>query len=194
MFNLLPDAKLIYLVRDPIERLISHYTHNYSEGREHRSLMEVLADSDWNTNHYVMCSRYYWQLEHYLEYYSSKQILIVPSYKVKHDNSSTLRLIFNYLNVEDSYYSTEYTQQFHRTDAKRRRGRVSSLILDAPIIKTIKGYVPEAVKSPLKKWTRSPVAKPDLPESLQHRLRDYFRPDVEALRSFSGETFSKWSM
>src|SRR5699024_2394872 len=67
MAELVPEVKLIYLVRDPIERIISHYTHNYSEGREHRSIDEALQELEGN--HYVMCSRYFWQLPQYLQFF-----------------------------------------------------------------------------------------------------------------------------
>ena len=40
IFNLIPDIKMIYIVRDPITRLISHYKHNYMLGREKRSFKE----------------------------------------------------------------------------------------------------------------------------------------------------------
>ena len=51
MNELLPDAKLIYLVRHPIKRIVAHYLHNYSEGLESRDLEETLLDSE--TNQYL---------------------------------------------------------------------------------------------------------------------------------------------
>ena len=37
MVRLLPRAKLIYLVREPVERVISHYTHYVAAGYEERT-------------------------------------------------------------------------------------------------------------------------------------------------------------
>src|SRR5213078_3047078 len=34
MHSLLPDARLIYLVRDPLERIAAHWVHNYAKRRE----------------------------------------------------------------------------------------------------------------------------------------------------------------
>jgi hypothetical protein len=34
MYSILPKVKLIYILRDPIERIVSHYIHNYAHGRE----------------------------------------------------------------------------------------------------------------------------------------------------------------
>lgn len=34
MCSVVPEAKLIYIVRDPIDRVISHYVHNYANSHE----------------------------------------------------------------------------------------------------------------------------------------------------------------
>ena len=40
----LPDVKLIYLLRDPVERIISHYRHNFAEGSTHQSFENCLEN------------------------------------------------------------------------------------------------------------------------------------------------------
>ena len=39
MHSIVPEAKLVYILRDPIKRIISHYMHKYSKGKENRSLL-----------------------------------------------------------------------------------------------------------------------------------------------------------
>ena len=47
MRELLGDgARLVYMVRDPIERMLSHYLHNVGGGYESRPIAEALADPD----------------------------------------------------------------------------------------------------------------------------------------------------
>jgi hypothetical protein len=36
MRSVVPDAKLVYLIRDPVERIVSHWIHDAAEGRERR--------------------------------------------------------------------------------------------------------------------------------------------------------------
>ena len=38
MAEVVPDARLIYIVRDPIERIAAHWVHNYSKGRHQGDL------------------------------------------------------------------------------------------------------------------------------------------------------------
>lgn len=192
MHDLLPDVKLIYLVRDPIQRIISHYTHNYSEGREHRTIDEALHDLP--DNHYLMCSKYFWQLEHYLTYYSASQILVMPSYLLKEDRRMALEQIFRFVGVEETFYSSAFEEQKHETRKKRRKGRVSSFILESPVIKTLKHYIPDAVKDPVKQLTRPEVTKPNLSSILRNELWEYLRSDIEKLREFSGHSFTPWNI
>jgi hypothetical protein len=39
-----PGAKLIYILRDPVERILSHYVHDWARGAEHRTISQALAD------------------------------------------------------------------------------------------------------------------------------------------------------
>ena len=59
-----PDAKLIYMVRDPIKRILSHWCHATGAGYETRPMEEALARADQT---YVTRSRYWMQLQPYLE-------------------------------------------------------------------------------------------------------------------------------
>src|SRR3954465_14378495 len=42
--GLLPEARIVYIVRDPIDRMLSHYLHNVAGGYESRPLEEALDD------------------------------------------------------------------------------------------------------------------------------------------------------
>jgi hypothetical protein len=62
MAETIPEAKLIYLVRDPVQRIVSHYTHRTVNWPEMGTLEEALADPhirEW----LVTPSRYWLQLE-----------------------------------------------------------------------------------------------------------------------------------
>ena len=87
LHSVLPGAKLIYLVRDPIERIVSHYLDSYALRREDGTIEDMLADLD--DNHYVNCSRYFMQLEQYLRYYPESQILIITSEELEDDRPAT---------------------------------------------------------------------------------------------------------
>ena len=74
------DARLIYMVRDPIERMLSHYLHNVGGGYESRPLEAALADPD---SAYVARSRYAMQLEPYLSAFERERVLIVANEELR---------------------------------------------------------------------------------------------------------------
>src|SRR5436190_1843341 len=75
MANVVPEARLIYVVRDPIERLVSHYHMAIATGRERRPLRAAVAD--FSESWYVAHGRYWMQLEPYLRRFAPEQVLVV---------------------------------------------------------------------------------------------------------------------
>jgi hypothetical protein len=97
--TLVPRARLIALVRDPVERAYSHYQHEVALGRERLSFEEaihresermegelerMLADPGyfsyawWNYT-YLARGRYAEQLERWLAAFPPEQLLVVPT-------------------------------------------------------------------------------------------------------------------
>jgi hypothetical protein len=74
MKSLLPDAKLLMVLRHPVERLRSHYRHEVQRGRERRSLPEALDSGD---SPYLASSRYFSCLRPYIERFPRQQIGVV---------------------------------------------------------------------------------------------------------------------
>jgi hypothetical protein len=69
----LPDVRLIFLARNPIDRLRSHYRHWVQRGRERRPFPEAATvDSP-----YVTRSMYWRSLQPYMERFTDDQLLIV---------------------------------------------------------------------------------------------------------------------
>jgi Sulfotransferase domain len=66
MHSVVPDARLIFLVRDPIQRVVSQYVHNYTKRAEDRDIRTTVLDSKKTC---LNRSRYLFQLEQFLPYY-----------------------------------------------------------------------------------------------------------------------------
>lgn len=74
MRSVLPDAKLVFISREPSSRLRSHYSHEYRRTRERRSLAEALED---RSSIYLRQSLYGRCLAPYFELFNPRQILIL---------------------------------------------------------------------------------------------------------------------
>jgi hypothetical protein len=114
-----PQMKLIALLRDPVERAISHYFHEVRMGRETLPLMEALLaednrlkpaiDSEDYKNldyiHFSYKSRghYYDQLKRYLKHFPRDQMLILESGQFFSAPESTLREAFDFVGINPSH-------------------------------------------------------------------------------------------
>ena len=74
MAAVVPGARLVYLLRHPVERLRSHYRDAVLQGEEHRPLAEVMADP---RNRLLRRSLYHTCLAPYTTAFPREQILVV---------------------------------------------------------------------------------------------------------------------
>jgi hypothetical protein len=92
-----PESRFIYLIRNPIDRSISHYLHNVLKGLEDRPIREALLRS--NQNPYIDVSRYFMQINQYLQYFSRDQILIIESESFWNSPASVVSRIFDFFRI-----------------------------------------------------------------------------------------------
>ncbi|MBX2864705.1 MAG: sulfotransferase domain-containing protein [Leptolyngbyaceae cyanobacterium MAG.088] len=183
--SVLPKAKLIYVLRDPIERIISHYMHKQSHGSEFRSLSEVVKNIKGN---YVQTSLYYFQIQAFLEYFSESNILLVESEKLRKMPVDVLVEIFDFLKIHPDYDPAVLEKRFHESEAKTQPSKLERVIAK----RTKNPYLRLSARK-ISKPFRQPIEKPILSKIERERLVEVILPDVEKLRGFSGLEFSNWS-
>ena len=93
--ELLPDANLMALLRNPTERAISHYFHNIKKGRRKKNFEhhEIRAGS------VQACSMYKEQIERYYKLIGNDNIKIIQSEEFFENNQNT-KGIFLFLGVD----------------------------------------------------------------------------------------------
>ena len=79
---LVPDAKIVYLVRDPIERMVSHYRHWVWMGWENKPFEAAVLNSS-DQNMFLMGSRYATQLRQWTDVYPSARVLVMHQREVR---------------------------------------------------------------------------------------------------------------
>lgn len=91
-----PQAKLLYLVRDPLDRAVSQHRHHQRDGAEPRSLRDALTDP---ASHYVLRSRYADRLAPFLDRFPPEQIAVVELHDLQARTSETLASVCRFLEV-----------------------------------------------------------------------------------------------
>lgn len=195
MHSIVPKAKLIYIVRDPIERIISHYVHRYAEKKEHRTIEDAL--SNFENNPYIHCSMYYMQLEQYLRIFSKPNILILTTEDLHINRRKTLQEIFDFLNIDRSFFSYKFLFTWHKSKYKRQETRSWSNFKKNYLMRYIQMF-PFELQGVLKKlpyllFSRE-IKRPKLSEGLRHELIKFLKTDINYLRKHTGHDFKDWCL
>lgn len=177
-----PSAKIIYLVRDPIRRILSHYSHNVAQGREKRSLDEALKNL--KSNHYINSSLYFMQLSQYLEFFDKSQILVLTSEALADQRTATLERAFRFLGVDNSFTSKTFEIVLHQTAKLRRNSAFGDVLDGIPLLRKLKSRIP---------FTGRRLTKPKLMQPLERLLAQSLQEDISALESFTGEEYQSWT-
>jgi hypothetical protein len=105
-----PDARIIYLVRDPLTRIESHLYHNLLRDRVDLS---KLTDMKYLEN-YIRTSSYMYQIEPYLEVFKRGHVFALQQELMRSDPEEFVKLLSNFLNIPilpqkkiEVYYSGE---------------------------------------------------------------------------------------
>lgn len=191
----LPDVKLIYMVRDPIDRIMSHYVDVVDELREMRPFDEVVAAVD-NENEYLGTSRYHYQVSQYLKHYDRNRILIVLLDELKSEPQQTMRRVFQFLGVDDSVeVNCERTLNSLRTN--RRPNAIIRRVLPKRFIRQLHrptwlpGKAVVAVKAAIRA-TGSRIDRPALMNAMERHLIDRLKDDVREFQTLLGRPCPEW--
>jgi hypothetical protein len=142
---MLPNARLIALLRNPVDRAFSHYQHEVALGREQLSFEDALAHEDermqgeldhmlrdpaylshawWNYT-YAARGRYAEQLERWFAAFPREQLLVLLTDDLAADTAGTYRRVLEFLGVDprglDSYpriFEREYGEMDRATRAR----------------------------------------------------------------------------
>jgi hypothetical protein len=124
--GVIPSAKLVYLVRDPVERTISALHLARALGLERRTPAEALRDAD--ANPYLARSRYATQPERYLAHFPKAMIMMVDAHELRFGESRRCAGSSRFLNVEETAWRTEMEQEFNSTQATPAQPRGTSTV------------------------------------------------------------------
>jgi Sulfotransferase family len=194
MRELIPHAHVVYMVRDPVDRMLSHYLHNVAGGYEERSLEEAFGR--WDTA-YVDRSRYAFQLEPYLDAYGPDRVRVVAREELKADRTGVMQRLFEFLGVDPGFTSDEFAREWETGGAKAGgRFRIMDRAVRLPGLRALDrnfDRLPERMRWRVEKIVHDPdsgeAPKPELPRELRARLVEIFKPDVARLEELTGRQF-----
>jgi len=196
----IPKVRLIYVVRDPIERIRSHYQHRVAQASERAPFEEAVFEDPT----YVDCSRYALQIEQYMEYFPREQLLVITSEELRDARQATIRRVYEHLGVDVDFVPDDLDRRFYET-----KGRAARSLIPLWVRKSLKKYFPatkravELEPNVLRVFNRlrgrmgtgpNRATSFAIPEGVRERLVHLLAEDMERLRGYMGPHFDGWGI
>ena len=198
---LIPDAKLIVILRDPVERAHSNWTHLWSAGLDPISdFVQACAEEEnrvaagwadfWR---YTSLGRYGEQLEHLYTVFPSEQVFVLRYRDLVENPADVLDQICAFLGVPQGVL-TEVPREnvtAHPRRSVRHRTVSRAVRTSAAVSRVVPGA--SAMTGPLERILQrdSPPRQPLTWEQRQ-ALLPRFEADIRLLEDLTGQDFSLW--
>lgn len=194
MASLLPDARLIVLLRDPVERAYSHYWQERRIGKETLEFADAVAAEPRRIAEgatrfsYIDRGRYLAQLERICQRYPRDALLVLVFEELREAPSKVFGAACRFLGIDDTFlppavdevrnpYRTYRPQWLFRALAKNDRWR----------------KLPPGVAVRIQKMMTRQIGYPAMDAGLRRQLEERFRDENRALAAWLGRDLSVWS-
>ena len=202
-----PAARLIYLMRHPVDRAYSHFVHRWSKERFPDTPFTMSFSEYVKTD--PMCldsSNYQAQIEAYLEYFPRESLLCLFTDDVKQDHIGVLQTICRFAEIDDA--AEHFAQppskdnQAHDYLEGRVRVMVTDRIKSIPIVKPLLPLVPKPLREGLygliRRTTLGASAEqvftpPALTPEVRQEMVEKFAASNAWVEEFTGRDLSHWN-
>jgi len=186
------DLRLIYLVRNPVERAISHHYHAYSRDRCDRDVDLAVR----NDPAFVDNGRYAMQLAPWRDVFGPDSVMVIVFEEYVRDRAATLRAIGDFLAVPVDPSLIDAAKSFNKSEGNRVYGYLRPLLRGDLYRLWVRKAVPERLRQRVRDLVaprapeRPPPPRPDTVDWLIERLA----PDADALRQMLGRPQPIWDL
>jgi hypothetical protein len=199
----IPDAKLIAVLRNPVDRAYSHFLHMVRNGSEPLTdFAQALREEETggyqkrNLQDYVGRGRYYDQLKRYFNTFSRDQIKVYLYEDLSNAPVDILQDAFRFLGVDDSFVPDVSLRR--NVSGYPKHKTVDKLLTKPSLIKdALKIYLPARLRWRLSKAfddlkTRNLVEPPPVQPEVRRQLIGVYREEVLKVQKLIHRDLSGW--
>lgn len=190
-----PDVKLIYIVRDPLDRFWSHYNHTYLMGGAVPSSDRLLDHHEGQ--HILASSMYCRQLSTYLAVFPADQICVVDLDDLAKAESGAFADVLAFIGASPDASAPDLTAANSAGSLARTPGWALKLSQHRALT-GLRSAAPATLKSGIRsllgKAQRKPRQTPPISPEARRQVADALAKDAAAFRRLVGRSFSHWSI
>jgi len=173
----LPEVRLVYMIRDPMARIVSHYIHEWSQGVLSRPL-DVEIDAHAPLVDYGL---YGWQITPFVEAYGREAILLTSLERMAADPGGELARVAAHVGHQGPAAWVEESEAENVSAARSRKLPMHGVLVDNPVATALRrALVPKALRTWVRR-ARQMKGRPEIPAAMVPGLRARFAEDRDLL-------------
>ncbi|MCK9372280.1 MAG: sulfotransferase [Sulfuricurvum sp.] len=194
--EMLPDVKIIILLRDPIERGFSHYLMDYRLGLVSLPFEAIVNKSENHKNmdlyyqQYIELGLYYEQVKRYLDLFGEGQVKIYLQEELRKNSDAVIKDLYDFLEIDPLSFPD--TEREHNVFSMPRNKFIHALYASYPIRTLMSVLIPNSLKDRLINLFFDRKNKPKLDQRIKEDLLKLFTPDIKNLEQLIGRDLSHW--
>ena len=196
----LPDVKIIAILRNPIDRAYSSYSHLVRDGFETLSFAEALQQEkqrvtqNWSPLwHYQQRGFYYQQLARYYDLFDEAQIRVYLYDDFVKNTPQVVADIFDFLGVDPNFIP-DTDKKMNVSGVPKNKVFHQIITKDNPLKSVVKQFLPQSVRQKLyKKIKSSNLEKQSaMSPEIRRQLAEVFEQDIAQLEKLLQRDLSTW--
>ncbi len=193
IYNKIPSARIIMILRDPVDRAYSHFNMDKASGRIKTSSFVEAVEKDfqnpskaWGGKHlYVELGLYYEQVRRYLEVFPSNQIKIIFYDDWVQDNKKALDEVCRFLKIMPD--GCQVTGTIYNKSKQPRYNHLHHFITLTRFRELQRKLLPEGIRRLLKKVWYSSAPRNELAAKDRQKISKLFDKNQQKLRVLLGK-------
>ncbi|MEM7330582.1 MAG: sulfotransferase domain-containing protein [Chloroflexota bacterium] len=190
LFEYNPDLKLIYIMRHPVNRIVSHYAHNFV-----RSIVKDAPDNAvFADPTYINRSRYGVQIRPYLELFGHENVLLLIFEEYIAEPDMTLQQVSDFLQIDAAKFSSVDESAKHQSTGRTYlKYEAVRQFASSTLFQSARRFIPDAVRHPIRNRLSNQIEeKPEFSPELKRLIWRFVEDDVYEIETIIDRKLPIW--
>lgn len=189
-----PEARIVIILRDPVQRAFSHYLMDYRYGHQSLGFLEALQADEavrprrWapGCHLYVDLGMYHEQVRRYIRTFGERRVLVLLFDELADRPADVLARLGAFLDVDPAGFGDTEGDRVHNPFRAPRTGLSRTLMRGSLVRQRLRPLLPPAVRALGRKLLYADRERPSLPPDAVRHLAAIYEDEVSGVESLLG--------